>query len=72
MCRLPGFCLFGNAGFDLSRCPSGIHALKFVRPTQDWLSFIIWDRLKTDQKKILKSIPEMDTFSQQRGEQLNF
>ena len=34
-----------------------IHALKFVRPTQDWLSFIIWDRQKTDQKIFLKSIP---------------
>ena len=22
-------------GFDLSGCPGGIHALKFVRPTQD-------------------------------------
>ena len=35
----------------------GIHALEFVRPTQDWLSFIIWDRPKTDQKNVLKSIP---------------
>ena len=45
------------AGFDLSGCPGGIHALKFVRPTQDWLSFIISDRPKTDQKNFLKSIP---------------
>ena len=36
------------AGFDLSGCPGGIQALKFVRLTQGWLSFIIWDRLKTD------------------------
>ena len=48
-----------NAGFDLSGCPGGIHALKFVRLTQDWLSFIIWDRPKTDQNFFLKSIPEM-------------
>ena len=46
-------------GFDLSGCPGGIHALKFVGPTQDWLSFIIWDRPKTDQKNFLKSIPEV-------------
>ena len=46
------------SGFDLSGCSGGIHALKFVRPTQDWLSFIIWDRPKTDQKFLLKSIPE--------------
>ena len=47
-----------KSGFDLSGCPGGIHALKFVRPTQDWLSFIIWDRPKTDQKIFLKSIPD--------------
>ena len=45
-------------GFDLSGCPGGIHALKCVRSTQDWLSFIIWDRPKTDQKIFLKSIPK--------------
>ena len=49
--------LWTKAGFDLSGCPGGIHALKFVRPTQDWLSFIIWDRPKTDPKNFLKSIP---------------
>ena len=49
--------VLGDTGFDLSGCPGGIHALKIVRPTQDWLSFIIWDRPKTDQKNFLKSIP---------------
>ena len=60
-CTAPpcGDCLnyITNSGFDLSGCPGGIHALKFVRPTQDWLSFIIWDRPKTYQKNFLKSIP---------------
>ena len=46
-------------GFDLSGCPGGIHALKFVRPTQDWLSFIIWGCPKTDQKNFLMSIPRL-------------
>ena len=52
------FLMLARTGFDLSGCPGGIHALKFVQPTQDWLSFIIWDRPKTDQKIFLKSIPE--------------
>ena len=43
--------LYDIPGFDWSGCPGGIHALKCVRPTQDWLSFIIWDCPKTDQKK---------------------
>ena len=34
-CRLIKSVVTYKTGFDLSGCPGGIHALKFVRPTQD-------------------------------------